>query len=107
MRADRVDPGIEGRPRAAQRLHAERRHHVGRQEEAPRVLQQQAAGSGHEMRPVEHAEGIFRLQFHGLNSGCLERGRGGLSLALDQDLALADQHQPDVGRWRQVTAGAE
>ena len=107
MRPHAVDAGIEGGARATQGLHAERRHHVGGQEESLRIVQHQAGGTSHEMGAVEHAERVLRLQRNGLEAGGLERIGARPPLAFPEHLSLADQHQADVRGWREIAAGAQ
>src|SRR2546422_1241798 len=102
-----VDSRIESGPRTTQRLDAERGNHVGGQQEPLRVVQQQAGGAGHEVRAVEDAERILGLQLEWLNAQGPQRVRATLSLTLEEHVALADQHQAEVGGWCQVAAGTE
>ena len=92
-----VDTRIEGGTRTAQRLDAERRNHVCGQQELLRVGQQEAGRAGHEVRAVENAERILRLQFQGFNPQGIQHVSATLALTLEEHLSLADQQQAEVG----------
>src|SRR5437660_4016436 len=72
-----------------------------------RIVKHQAGRARHEMRAVEDAERILRLELDGLETGIAQRVPSRPPFPLPPDGAIADQHQAHMGRRSQVAAGAQ
>ena len=59
------------------------------------------------MRAVDQREPFLGGQGHRCEAGALQRGAAGHALAVEQRLALADQHEREVGERREVPGGPD
>ena len=103
MRAGRDEVRIEGGAGAEHRLQAHDADDVGRQDEPPRVREGQAPDAGHQLRAVEQRQPLLGLQHERLEPGSRQdlaaAARAG---AVDGRLALADEHERQVGQRGEV-----
>jgi hypothetical protein len=102
LAADRVQALVERHRRALERLQRQRDGDDGRVEHAARVAQRQAAGRGHQVRPVDQRQPLLGLELDRREPGAPQRGGARHPLAVDERLALADQDQREMGERRQV-----
>src|SRR5205814_1850366 len=71
--AKHVDFRDEARPRALQRLERERAGNVRGLGETARADETEGAVRGHELRPVDQRQSLFRLELHGCEADGSER----------------------------------
>jgi hypothetical protein len=107
MRAHVRQALIERDGRALERLERERERDDGGVEQAARVADGQRAGGGHEMRAVDEREALLRLEHDGLQARAPQRRAAVEAVAGQLRLALADEHERDVGERREVARGAD
>ena len=107
MRAGGVDPLVERRRRAAERLEAHgRRAHRGPPEHLG-VVHQQRQHRGLGLRAVDEREPFLRREAERREPGGRQRGGGRRAPPRLEHLPLAHQDQRHVTQRRQVAAGAD
>src|ERR1700758_459382 len=104
MRSRLVDARIEGSRSSAQRFERHGSGEVEKLDNANCALDGQGSDSGHSLRAVEQGQAFFGSERQGLEAGSLQRGCCRHPFAVEEDLALADQRQCEVRKWREVAA---
>ena len=93
---------VERDGRALERLQRQRQRDDRDVEQAPRVADRQAAGRRHQVRAVDERQPLLGLQRHRLEARARQRRGAVQALAVELGLALADEHERDVGQRSEV-----
>ena len=108
QRPQPVDARVKRRQRASQGVHRRRRDDVDRIHQPADTHAQQRADRAHEMGPVDQRQALLALQLQRLQPERRQRlGAADQRPAGSERLALTEQRQERVRRWRQIAAGAQ
>ncbi len=102
-----MDPRVESGVRAEQSVERERADDVRRARQAQRLGESQAGDGGHQLRAVDQGQALLGLEGDRGKAGRCQGLAPGEPAALVEALALADQHQRQVGQRRQIATGAD
>ena len=102
-----MDAVVEGRRRAHEGLERERGRHDRHLEHPSRLGDRETAAGRHQVRAVDQREALLLGQLDGLEAGAAQRVAAGHALALEEGLALADQHEREVCERREIARAAD
>ncbi len=101
-----VDRGEEGPVAPEQPLEGHRPGQVRGLGQRLAAEERQRAHRAHRLGAVHQRQALLGLEHHRLEPGAGQRGASGEPLVADEGLALADEHQRQVGQRREVARGA-